>query len=134
MYTANCNATHALLKMLNNSSLIWPTVYHGMDVVANRKSKEHMDLGGAISFYDHLVSFGQGHDAKLLLRELGAQFAYQSGTCALFSGKALAHEVEWWSGGERMVIAHYANDDILNRVKVARPLLPTQLGWWTKYS
>jgi hypothetical protein len=104
MYIANCNATQELLKELNNSSLIWPTIYHGMDVISNQETKEHLDLGGAISFYDHLVSFGQGHDAKLRLWDLNAEFAYPPRTCALFSGKALTHEVKKWSGGERMVM------------------------------
>ena len=134
MYEANCKATQLRLQQLNNSSHIWPSTYHGMDVIANRLSKIHNDESRAVSFYDHLVSFGQDHDAKLRLEDLNAVFEYQPGTSVLFSGKALTHEVRQWSGGERMVIAHYARDEIHDRLGVARPLLPTQLGWWSKYS
>jgi len=39
----------------------------------------------------------------------------------LFSGKALSHSVSEWSGGERVVIAHYAKDGIHNRLGLSRP-------------
>lgn len=131
MWLANSQATSLLLQRLNNPSVIWPSVYPGMDVIANRITPEHCDLGGALSFYDHLVSFGQGHDAQFLLHEFDAKFAYQSGTSVLFPGKVLNHSVPQWSGGERMVIAHYAKDDVQDRLELRRPLLPTQLGWWS---
>jgi hypothetical protein len=134
MYEANSKVTSLLLQQLNNPLLTWPTIYSGMDVIANRLTPEHCDKGGALSFYDHLISFGQGHDARLRLHDLNAEFAYQPGTSVLFPGKVLTHSVPEWSKGERLVIAHYAKDDMQNRLEVARPLLPTQLGWWSMYN
>lgn len=138
MYGANSQATSMLLDNLEKlnkplPSESWPTVYPGLDLIANRLTPMHRDKGGANSFYDHLVSFGQHHDAYLCLEELNAQFAYQPGTSVLFSGTALQHSVTSWSG-ERVVIAHYAKDLVMERLGVARPSLPTQLGWWLKYS
>ncbi|KAF8494311.1 hypothetical protein F5888DRAFT_1593528, partial [Russula emetica] len=72
----------------------------------------HIDKGGAISFYDHLVCFGQDHDTCLWLNDFDAEFKYQPETSVLFSGKVLTHSVPKWSGGERVVIAHYAKDAI----------------------
>jgi hypothetical protein len=178
MWLANSNAAPSLLEILDNPQLTWPTVYPAMDLIANRKTGRHFDWGGAITFYDHLISFGQNHGAKLVLHDFDAHLAYQPGTSVLFSGTALAHSVskprgeknsperlaegenlperlaggenpperleggenlpEKLAGGEnqpeRLAIAHYAKDGIQDRVGVARPLLPTQLGWWNGYA
>lgn len=120
-----------LLERLKDPSLKWPTVYPGMDIIANRVTPKHYDKGGAFSFYDHLVSLGQDHDAELWLHDFQAEFAYKPGTSVLFSGKVLAHSVPEWSEGERLVIAHYAKDDVQDRLNIATPSLPTQLGWWS---
>jgi hypothetical protein len=133
MWLANSKTTPLLLQKLKKPLPTWPTIYPAMDVIVNRLTPQHYDKGGALSFYDHLVSFGQGHAAKLLVDELDAEFAYQSGTSVLFSGKVLAHSVPEWSEGERLVIAHYSKDNVQDRLGVPRPFLPTQLGWWSKY-
>jgi hypothetical protein len=134
MWLANSSAAPSLLERLDNPQLTWPTVYPAMDLIANRKTGPHSDPGGAITFYDHLISFGQNHGAKLVLDDFDANLAYQPGTSVLFSGTALVHSVSEWAGGERLVIAHYAKDGIQDRVGVVRPLLPTQLGWWNDYT
>lgn len=105
-----------------------------MDVIANRGTPRHYDQGGAHTIYDHLACFGQDHEAELVLHDFDAEFAYKSGTSVFFSGKALEHSVKKWPAEkERLVIAHYVTDNVQDRLKLARPLLPTQLGWWSKY-
>lgn len=124
-----------LLENKELESLTWPTVYPGMDVIANRLSPKHWDTGGGVNFYDHLLSLGQDHNAKLRLHDFDADFAYKPGTSVLFSGKVLAHEVgEWEADKERIVIAHYAKDDVQDRLGVERPFLPTQMKWWSAHS
>jgi hypothetical protein len=126
--------------LLNDPKIVvptWPTVYSAMDVIANRTSPEHYDRGGAFTFYDHLVNFGQDHDARLCLDALKADFVYRPGTSVLFTGKdrkVFKHSVPLWSGGERMVIVHYSKDDVHYRLDVERPLLPNQANWCTRYS
>jgi hypothetical protein len=134
MWSANSKATQLLVQQLDNPSLIWPSVYPAMDVIANRITPPHCDQGRAISFYDHLVSFGEDHNARFLVLDFQAEFAYPPGTNVWFPGKFLTHSVPQWSRGERLVIAHYAKDDVQDRLGLARPSLPTQLGWWSKYS
>lgn len=138
MYSANDKVTSSRLQDFRLkpelAELTWPTVYPAMDVIANRITLDHCDKGGANTFYDHLVNFGPHDEAELHLPDLGAYFIYQPGTSVLFSGKALYHSVDKWQGGERMVIAHYAHDNIHDRLRVARPLLPTQMGLWYKYN
>ena len=77
----------------------WPSIDHAMDVIVNQVTPLHCDLGGANSFYNHLVSLGQDHDAHLLLDNFEAKFAYQVGTSTLFTGKVLSHLVPNWSEG-----------------------------------
>jgi hypothetical protein len=133
MYDANHQANSLLLEGLTRPLKTWPSVYHAMDIIANQVTPSHYDSGGATHFYDHLVSLGQNHDAHLLLDSLGGELMYKPGTSVLFLGKCLSHAVKEWSGGERVVIAHYSKDNVHNKVRVARPLLPTQLSWWSKY-
>jgi hypothetical protein len=134
MYLANSKATCLLFEELDRPLETWPAIYPAMDIIVNRVTPQHYDQGGANSFYDHLVSLGQHHNAHLQLDNLHGEFAYQARTSVLFPGKVLAHSVPKWSEGERIVIAHYAKDDVQNRLGVARPLLPTQLSWWSKHS
>ena len=133
MYNANSEAVPFLLGKLTRPLPSWPSVYHAMDVIANRTTPLHYDTGGAVTFYDHLVSLGQDHDARLHLNNLDGELLYKPGTSVLFSGRVLAHSVPRWFEGERTVIAHYSKDDVHNRAGVRRPLLPTQFGWWSKY-
>ena len=131
---ASLRLQEQMLQQKDPPLVTWPTVYPGMDVIANRITPKHYDQGGAFSFYDHLVSFGQDHDAHFWVDDLDAEFAYQPGTSILFSDKGLHHSVPEWSGGERLVIAHYANHRVMDRVEVIKPSsLPTQLDWWFKY-
>ena len=133
MYVANRAAIPLLLMKLTRLLPSWPSVYHAMDIIANWLTPVHNDSDGAATFYDHLVSLGHDHDAKLILNELDGEFSYKPGTSVLFSGQAFYHSVPMWSRGERTVIVHYAKDEIHRRINVARPSLPTQLGWWSKY-
>ena len=134
MYLANSQATPLLLEELKRPVETWPSIYHAMDIIANRITPPHCDPGGANSFYDHLVSLGQDHDARLLLDNPDVEFAYQAGTSALFPGKVLSHSVPEWSEGERIVIAHYAKDNVQDRLGVPRPQFPTQISWWSKHN
>lgn len=134
MWDSNNQATSLMLERLKRPLPVWPSIYPGMDIIANRISPQHTDMGGAVTFYDHLVCFGQDHNARLFLNELDGHFTYGPGTSVLFPGKALAHSVPEWSGGERLVIAHYAKDEVHCMLDVPRPSLPTQFGWWSKYN
>lgn len=134
MWQANHQATSLMLQQIKRDLPTWPSIYPGMDIIANRITPKHCDQGGAVTYYDHLISFGQDHDAIFRLDDLDAEFPYLPGTSVLLSGKGLAHSVPEWSKGERLVIAHYSKDEVQDRLGIARPSFPTQLGWWSKYA
>jgi hypothetical protein len=98
----------------------------------NRTTPPHLDTGGAPSFYDFLLSLGGDHGAVLCLDDIDCQLSYSPGTGVFLAGRVLVHSVSKWVGGERVVIAHYSKDGILNRLGIARPTLPTQLSWWNR--
>jgi len=70
-----------------------------MDIISNRLTPRHYDKGRALSFYDHLVSFGQVMMLNFCFMIL-MQVSYQSGTSVLFPGKVLAHSVQSGQVGE----------------------------------
>ncbi|KAN0088254.1 hypothetical protein V8E55_005311 [Tylopilus felleus] len=102
MWITNMDATKQLICRLQDPLPTWPTTYGGMDVIVNRVTPSHCDGGGAISFYDHLLSLGQSHDAKLHLDDLKVEFDYPPGTGVWLTGRG-----------------------------IPRPSLPTQAGWWS---
>lgn len=133
MHVANINARAKLLGSLCIPRLTWPTCYSGMDIIVNRITPPHCDAGGAYSFYSNLLSLGIGHDAQFCLDDLEAQFDYSPGTGIWFSGHGLHHLVPSWTKGERVVVSHYAKDDVHDHLEIQRPSLPTQAGWYSRY-
>ncbi|KAG0703425.1 hypothetical protein DFH29DRAFT_874531 [Suillus ampliporus] len=104
----------------------WPSIFSGLEIIANRTTLSHRDPGGAPSLFDLLISLGSGHEAKLMLADVGAELNYCPGTMVFISGKVLQHSIGPWGPGERLVIAHFMKDKIHSRVRVSRPPFPTQ--------
>jgi hypothetical protein len=105
-----------------------------MDLIVNRSTPPHLDAGGGRSYYDLLLSLGDNNGAMFCLNDVDAQLDYSPGTAVFFTGGVLKHSVSTWTGGERVAIAHYSKDLILDRLGIARPILPTQLGFLDKFA
>jgi len=58
MWIASKEAMQKLTHGLKTPLPTWPTVYGGMDVIVNRETPSHCDMGGAYNFYDQLLSLG----------------------------------------------------------------------------
>ena len=79
LYEAHSKAAASLLNKYKSEDwpfLTWPFVYSGVDIIVNRSTKRHHDRGGADTFYDHLLSLGEGHNAQLHITNLQAEFEY----------------------------------------------------------
>ena len=61
--------------MLKDPLPTWLTIYPFIDIIANWITPWHYNINGAATFYNHLVSFGQDHKAKLVLYNFDAKFA-----------------------------------------------------------
>jgi len=107
------------------SSIEWPSIYSGIDIIINQETPSHQDGSSAPSLLDLVVSLGS-HDALFHISDLGAEFAYLPGTLIFLAGKLLKHGVPEWNKGERIALAHYMKDDVHNRFNVARPAFTEQ--------
>lgn len=104
----------------------WPSIYSGLEVIANRVTFSHRDAGGSPTLQDLLVSLGTGHAAKITLADVHAELNYFPGTMLFISGMVLEHAVLPWGHGERFVIAHFMKDKVHDRMRVPRPAYPMQ--------
>jgi hypothetical protein len=86
---------------------LWPSVFSGLEVIANRRTPLHRDPRAAPPMYDFLLSAGTHSEAFISLVDIDAQFCYNPGTGVILCGKMLLHEVPGWEGGERVCIAHF---------------------------
>jgi hypothetical protein len=65
----------------------WPSIFTGMELIANRITLSYRDAGGAQSHYDLLASLGIGHDATFSIKDLNVELDYFPGTLAFIAGK-----------------------------------------------
>ena len=100
---------------------LWPSFFSGIEVISNRTTPCHRDIGSAPPDYDFLVSAGNHTEAWFHLPDLMAKLLYKPGTVTAISGKVLRHAVYSWEGGERICIAHFTRDLIHNRLGLPRP-------------
>ncbi|KAG1898816.1 uncharacterized protein F5891DRAFT_913765, partial [Suillus fuscotomentosus] len=57
----------------------WPSIFSGLEIIANRVTFSHRDAGGSPSLFDLLVSLGRNHHATLALADLHAELDYSPG-------------------------------------------------------
>lgn len=99
----------------------WATVFAGVAVIVNRKTKAHTDSGAWNSAFDVLYSLGTHSQARFRVEDLNAEFQYPPGTCVAVCGKTLTHEVSEWSGGERICFAHFMKESLLKHYRIETP-------------
>ncbi|KAG1840334.1 hypothetical protein F4604DRAFT_1924203 [Suillus subluteus] len=104
----------------------WPSIFSGLEIIANRTTFSHRDPGGSPSLFDLLVSLGRNHHATLSLADVHAELDYSPGAMVYIAGRVLEHSVGPWINGERIVVAHFMKDAVHDRVKVPRPSFPLQ--------
>ncbi|KAG1877468.1 hypothetical protein F4604DRAFT_1680134 [Suillus subluteus] len=83
----------------------WPSIFSGLEIIANRVTFSHRDSGGSPTLFDLLVSL-----------DLQAELDYSPGTMVYVSGRVLEHSVGPWLNGERLVITHFMKDAVHERV------------------
>ncbi|KAG1822768.1 uncharacterized protein BJ212DRAFT_1263288, partial [Suillus subaureus] len=67
----------------------WPSIFSGLEIIANHVMFSHRDGGGSPSLLDLLVSLGRNHDATLALADLNAELDYSPGAMVYISGRVL---------------------------------------------
>jgi hypothetical protein len=110
---------------------LWPSMFTGMQVIVNRMTPPHRDMGGSPPLFDLLVSAGTHTDCCFELQEIGLKLFYPPGTIVVLAGRVFLHEVRSWEGGERICVAHMMKDNVHDRQGVARPQWPKQSTYFT---
>jgi hypothetical protein len=82
---------------------LWPSVFTGMQMIANGTTPPHCDRGGAPTYSDLLLSAGTHVKAELCLPEFEIKLSYAPGTIVELCGKVFIHEVDDWEGGKEYV-------------------------------
>jgi hypothetical protein len=102
----------------------WTSAFSAWQVISNRITPAHRDMGAAPMVYDLLTCAGTYKHSLFHVHDLGARFHYTPGTVVALCGRVLRHEVKDWHGGDRICVAHYMRDSIHNRMRVSRPTWP----------
>ena len=91
----------------------WQSVYNGMSVISNRETPFHRDTKGRKEWYDTLLSYSQSSTRpQLLIKDVGLELKYSSGTVVALCGSILEHGVSAWGGGDRVCYAHFLRESV----------------------
>lgn len=104
----------------------WNSIYTGISMIVNRLTPEHTDSRGIPAGYDLLLSAGNASAVRLQVTDLDLCLDYNPGCFVALAGKALAHRVgNWDKEGERICVAYFMHDRVLQSVGTARATFPT---------
>jgi hypothetical protein len=100
-------------ELTKEIALEWQSVYTGIAIICNRITPSHRDTKGRLEWYDTLLNYsGSGTRPQLLIKDLGLELKYSSGTVVSLCGTALEHEVRHWGGGDRVCYAHFMRESV----------------------
>ena len=72
---------------------IWPLVFNGVLVIANRWIRPHQDHGSKAHWPDILATIGNYPHAEFTLYNLGVRLSYMPGSIMVLWGKVVQHSV-----------------------------------------
>jgi Oxygenase domain of the 2OGFeDO superfamily len=102
----------------------WQSVYTGIAIISNRITPRHRDTKGKPEWFDLLMNYaGSDANPKLLIRDLGLELQYSSGTVVCLCGMILEHEVGCWGNGDRVCYAHFMRESVRKHLQARDP------GW-----
>ena len=71
----------------------WPSIFSAVEVISNRETPYHRDTSGFRTMMEFLITMGDYDLATLVVRNLGMQLVYKSGTGILLTIFVLHHGV-----------------------------------------
>lgn len=107
------------LESTRDIALKWQSIYTGVAIISNRRTPSHRDSKGRPEWFDTLVNYcGHGNKPRLLIKDLGLNLKYSSGTVVSFCGSILEHEVKSRGNGNRVCFAHFMQESVRKRLEV----------------
>src|SRR5882762_7491413 len=108
------------LETTKDVALEWESVHNGIQIISNHITPSHCDTNGQPEWFDLLASFtGGGSIPHFLVKDLGLDFEYSTGTVVGLCGAAFEHEVQAWGGGDRVCYAHFMWEAVRERFEVS---------------
>ncbi|KAJ7821431.1 hypothetical protein B0H14DRAFT_3471493 [Mycena olivaceomarginata] len=86
-----------------------PLLMEGREFMFNRQTPLHPDLSDEPGFWAALTVVGTFRGGPLYIPCLNLRMLYTHGTMILVRGRLLPHEVEAFSDGQRVTIAHFTH-------------------------
>jgi hypothetical protein len=102
----------------------WPSVFHGVQAIANRVTPRHRDSNSLQEWYDILITMGTYGNSTMKLYNIGVELWYPAGTVIGVGGKVIEHGVEAFNG-ERVCLAYFMRENVFQRTGVKNE------GWCT---
>jgi hypothetical protein len=100
-------------------ALEWQSVYTGVAIISNRATPAHRDSKGRPEWFDLLLNYSSiGNRAQLLIKDLGLNLDYSSGTVVGLCGSIFQHEVRSRGKGDRVCYAHFMRESVRKRLDV----------------
>lgn len=86
-----------------------PLNMEGRELIFNRQTPLHPDRSDHWESWACIMAIGPFKGGPLHIPSIGLRMEYWDGTMILLRGKILKHEVEAFSGGQRISIAHFTH-------------------------
>ena len=85
----------------------WQSVYTGINIISNWVTPAHKDSKERAQLYDLLTNYchqdeAAGSTPRLLIKDLGLDLRYSSGTVVGFCRSVFQHEVASWGARDRV--------------------------------
>lgn len=103
-------------------STLDPTIFHGRSCIFNRQTPQHIDRKDPKRNLTPILTFGEYDRGVLHVPHLGLELDYGPGTLVMLRGGLLAHGVTY-DGGQRISIAHFMHDYMLQEAGLGEPPL-----------
>jgi hypothetical protein len=99
----------------------WTTPFTGYGLISNGSTPFHRDNNSQGSWFDFLTTVGDYKPgSRLILNNLDLELQYDSGTMVALLGKLVRHGTTTFDGN-RICIAQYMRDNVLDRFRIKSP-------------
>ena len=107
------------LKMLNTND---PLLMEGRELMYNHKTPLHADSSDPVAGWAALAAVGPFKGGALGVPCVNLRMRYEAGDLILLRGRALKHEIEEFTDGQRISVAHFTHQSMWDQFSVEPPL------------
>jgi len=98
-----------------------PILYEGRAIMFNRQTPKHVDRLDPLRSWAALLVLGAFQGGTMYIERLQLRLRYLPGDMIFIRGAILPHEVEAFSGGQRISIAHFTHQSLWKEFNMEIP-------------